>query len=821
MSSHQIFAADLEAALCRVGEWFAGQGWRPFSFQHEVWEAYLRGEGGLIHASTGTGKTFAAWMGPLIEALAEGDSGSDLRVIWVTPLRALANDTVQALRDAADSLGVEWRIEKRTSDTSSSLKARQKRELPSALVTTPESLTVLLSYFGLQERMTGVRAVVVDEWHELMGSKRGVQTELALARLRKLNPELRVWGLSATLGNIEEARNVLCGPGRRGRLVQGELPKAVRIDSLIPEEVDRFPWAGHLGLKMLPAVVSALSESRSVLLFTSTRSQTELWYRALIDARPELAGETALHHGSLDRKTRQWVEDSLGEGRLRCVVSTSSLDLGVDFSPVERVFQVGSPRGVARLLQRAGRSGHQPGAVSRVTCVPAHALELLEFAAARQAAECGDVESRPPVESPLDVLIQHVITIAMGSGFSPDELFEEVRTTFAYRNLDREEFDWAVGFAASGGTSLNAYDVYRRIVEVDGRYIAASDEAAQRHRMSIGTITSDAMITVKYRRGGSLGSVEESFISRLKPGDQFIFAGRTLELLRVRDMKAYVRLGKGGDGAVPRWLGGKMPMSTQLAGSLRALLHEIREGRATAPEVISLAPLLDLQQRWSTVPAPDELLIERTTSREGVHLFFFPFEGRMVHEGLAALISYRLTRFRPITLGISYNDYGFELIGTEDPPLSEALAEDLFSDRDLEGDLEASLNKSEMARRQFREIARVSGLVFQGYPGRSKSAAQLQASAGLIFDVFARHDPENLLLEQARREVLEQQLDEPRLRRALVRLQQARVTVIDTPRISPFAFPIYVDRIRERMSSEKLADRVRKLQLSLEKAAGG
>jgi ATP-dependent helicase Lhr and Lhr-like helicase len=803
-----------------IVRWFESRGWAPFDFQREVWQRYLSGDSGLVHASTGTGKTYAAWLGPVAEALASGDAAAGLQVIWVTPLRALANDTVQALRTPVFDLGLPWRVEKRTGDTSAALKARQKKDLPEALVTTPESLTVLLSYFGLQADFRGLRAVIVDEWHELVGTKRGVLTELALARLRKLNPALRTWGLSATLGNLEDAANCLVGTGsRQPVLVRGELPKEIRIDTLLPDEVERFPWAGHLGLKMLPRVIAELDDSRSVLVFTNTRSQTELWYRALIEARPDLAGIAALHHGSLDRKTRHWVEDSLAEGRLRCVISTSSLDLGVDFSPVDRVFQVGSPKGVARLLQRAGRSGHQPGVVSRVTCVPAHALELIEFAAARRAAERGLIESRPPLEKPLDVLIQHVITMAMGDGFTADDLFDEVRTTRAYRQLTRAEFDWALDFAETGGDSLAAYDVYRRIVSFNGRYMAASDEAAQRHRMSIGTITSDAMITVKYVRGSSLGSVEESFVSRLKPGDQFFFAGRTLELIRIRDMKAYVRLAKTTDGPVPRWLGGQMPLSTQLATSVRDLLDEIARGAADEPEVDAIAPIIDLQRRWSKIPQHGELVVERTTSREGIHLFFFPFAGRMVHEGLAALLSYRISRLRPITFGSSFNDYGFELLSAEDPPLEEAFASDLFSTANLIHDIEQSLNAAEMAKRQFRDIARIAGLVFQGFPGRGKTSAQLQASSGLIFDVFANHDPGNLLLEQARREVLQHQLEEPRLREALERLRTVTVNVIDTPRISPFAFPIYVDRIRQRVSSEKLSERVRRLQAALEKAA--
>ncbi|MEP7066670.1 MAG: ligase-associated DNA damage response DEXH box helicase, partial [Gemmatimonadota bacterium] len=708
-------------------------------------------------------------------------------------------------------------------DTPAAMRARQRKRLPTALVTTPESLSLLLTRDDVREIFADVRAVVVDEWHELLGTKRGVQVELALARVRSLAPRARVWGLSATIGNLEEARDSLLGARSvltTSRIVRGVEPKQVIVDSLIPPVIERFPWAGHLGTQMVPQVVAAIEEGESAIVFTNTRSQTEIWYQAILAARPEWAGTIALHHGSLDRRKRDWVEDGLRRGSLRCVVATSSLDLGVDFSPVDRVVQIGSPKGIARLLQRAGRSGHRPGAISRITCVPTNTLELIEVAAVRDGMRAGAIEARQQVERPLDVLAQHVVTVALGGGFEPAELLAEVRGTRSYAALTDDEWEWTLSFVSSGGAALTAYPDYSKLVAAGSRLVVQDPEIARRHKMAIGTIVGDAHIAVSYLRGGTLGSVEESFIARLSPGDRFIFAGTALEFVRVRDMKAWVRRASSVKGAIPRWAGSRMPLSGELAEMLRGRLGEASRGDFRDPEMEAVRPLLEVQRKWSAIPSPNELLIERVKSREGWHLYFFPFEGRLVHEGLAALLAYRISRLRPITFSMSSNDYGFELLSAVEPPLDDALAADLLSPDNLVADIPASLNATEMAKRQFREIARVAGLVFPGFPRAGKSARQLQATSGLFFDVFRQYDPSNLLLTQAHREVLERQLERSRLGRTLQRIADARVLVTAPPKISPLAFPLWVDRNRERVSSEKLADRIRRMQLSLERAAG-
>ena len=821
-----------------VSDWFASRGWTPFAFQREVWDAYRSGESGLVHAATGTGKTLAAWGAALDEWLAElrplpqpspngkrgrRDRSPALRVLWITPLRALAADTEEALREPLADLGIPWSLESRTGDTSAAIRARQRRRLPTALITTPESLSLLLARSNAAEIFDDLRLVVVDEWHELMGTKRGVMVELALARLRYHQPDVRTWGLSATIGNLEDALRALLGvnaDASRSRIVRGVDPKNVVIDALIPPVIERFPWAGHLGTQMLPQVIAAVEEGETAIIFTNTRSQTEIWYQAMLAERPDWAGTIALHHGSLDRKRREWVEEGLRTGRLRCVIATSSLDLGVDFSPVDRVLQIGSPKGVARLLQRAGRSGHRPGATSRVTCVPTNALELVEIAAARDGVERGTLESRLQMERPLDVLAQHVVTVALGGGFEPDQLLREVRTTRAYATLSDAEWAWVLEFLTYGGDALRAYPEYARITLVDGRYVVTNDEIARRHRMSIGTIVGDAQIGVQYLRGGSLGSVEESFVARLKPGDRFVFAGTPLEFVRVRDMKAWVRRAPNVHGAIPRWAGSRLPLSGQLAALLRERFGEAGQGTLRGPEMSALAPLFAVQRKWSHIPAASELLIEQVKTREGWHLFVYPFEGRLVHEGLSALCAFRLARHAPITFSLASNDYGFELLSAAEPPLEAALGASLFSPDNLVDDINAALNATEMAKRQFRELARVAGLVFPGFPRSGKTARQLQVSSGLFFDVLQRYDPGNLLLSQAAREVLERQLESTRLGLTLRRLSEATIVVKQPRRVTPLAFPLLVDRTRERVSSESIADRIKRMQLALERAAG-
>jgi len=818
--------------MTAVDDWFAARGWTVFPFQRAVWEAALAGESGMLHATTGSGKTYAVWFAALLRAMAapprkDKRKTAGLRVLWLTPMRALAADTLRALSDSTAGLLPGWTIDARTGDTSSAARARQAKRLPEALVTTPESLSLMLSKADAQEQFSLLDMVIVDEWHELMGNKRGVQAQLALARLRNWNPGLVVWGLSATLGNLQRAREVLLGPDTPGTIVEGSLRKEIVVDTLIPANPSRFPWAGHLGIQMLGPVIAEIERHATTLVFCNTRSQAELWYQNMLEARPDWAGLIALHHGSLDKEVRDWVELGLKQGTLKAVVCTSSLDLGVDFLPVERVLQIGSAKGIARLLQRAGRSGHAPGRVSRVTLVPTQSLELLEAAAAIQAVKDRDIESRPVPDKPLDVLVQHLVTVALGGGFTSAALYGEVRTAWSYRDLTPEEWQWALDFVARGGQSLTVYPEYRRVLPDEaGVYRVPDATIGRRHRMGIGTIVSEAMIQVKFQSGGRIGTVEEGFIARLNKGDHFLFGGRVLEFLRVHEMTAYVKRATGARGAVPRWQGGKMPMSSELAHAALEQMRLATEGIFQGPEMEAVRPLLDIQARWSALPTPQRTVIESVHSREGHHLFMYPFAGRSVHIGLASLLSWRVGRMRPATFSIAVNDYGFELLAPEEVPWPDLFAAGtgrdvaLFTTEGLLEDVLASLNATELSQRRFREIARIAGLIFQGYPGQPKSNRQLQASSSLFFEVFRKHDAGNLLLTQAQREVLEQELELKRLRATLEALQARSVSYHETKRATPFGFALMVERFREKLSTEKLSDRVARVLRELEKAAG-
>jgi ATP-dependent helicase Lhr and Lhr-like helicase len=857
-----------------IDAWFKELGWKPFAFQKEVWAAVRSGKSGLLHATTGAGKTYAVWLAAL-QALTPGKVKSGpvsktktnaktntkvitavpLTVLWLTPMRALAADTARALQTSVDALNAldqgccPWTVGARTGDTTASERAAQTRRLPSVLITTPESLSLMLSKADAREALASVRLVVVDEWHELMGNKRGVQVQLALARLRQwqqtpTSAALRIWGMSATLGNLDQAMHTLLGqlcsePAEpMGVLVQGAVPKKLVIDTLLPEQAQRFAWAGHLGLTMLPQVVHEVETSATTLLFTNTRSQAELWFRALLEARPDWAGIIALHHGSLDSSVREWVEAALKSGQLKAVVCTSSLDLGVDFLPVERVLQIGSSKGVARLLQRAGRSGHAPGRPSRITLVPTHSLEIIEAAAARAAVEAGQIEGRAPPQAPLDVLVQHLVTVALGGGFTADALYAEVRSTQAYAQLTPEAWQWCLDFVRQGGPSLAIYPDYRRATPGDdGVWRVDNAQLARRHRQNIGTISSSTSMVVQFfSSGGSaggakLGTIEEGFIARLKTGDCFLFAGRTLELVRVYQMTAFVKRATGKKPAVPRWAGGRMPLSSTLAAAMVLQLEHAAFAMAAgsnlselSPEMARAYPLLEVQQRWSALPTQRDLVAEVLHTREGWHLFIYPFAGRNVHTGLANLMAWRAARVQAGTFSMAVNDYGIELLSASEIDWQNLLIVMLGhtgSQQDLLAEVLASLNASELARRRFRDIARVSGLVYEGHPGERKSARQLQASSQLFYDVFRKYDPSNQLLLQAEQELLQDELDIQRLQDSLHRMQQQSLCVKHLERPTPFSFPLMVERLREQLSNESMAERIARMLQQLELAADG
>ena len=809
-----------------IYNWLDKKGWKPFAFQEETWNYIIEGRSGLVNAPTGCGKTYSVFMGALIKFIDEHPDdwqerkNNGLRLLWITPLRALAKDIGRAMEEALSELNLQWKVGIRNGDTSNAERQKQKRSLPEILIITPESLHILLSGKQHEKYFESLDLIAVDEWHELMGSKRGVQTELAISRIIHANKKKKpmVWGISATIGNLEEARDVLLSPillttdNAKPVTVVATIEKDIEVLPVFPDEVEHYPWSGHLGIKLAHAVLPILEQSRSTLIFINTRGMSEMWYQTLLDLAPELAGTIALHHGSIDRELRIWVEDALHEGKLKAVVCTASLDLGVDFRPVETVIQVGSPKGVARFLQRAGRSGHAPGETSRIYFLPTHSLELMEAAALQDALENREVESKPPLLLCFDVLIQYLCTLAAGDGFDAQKTKEEVSSTFCFREMNDEEWNEVMQFITTGGNALQQYDEYQKIeLEEDGKYRMQGRRNIMRHRLHIGTIVSDAMMKVKWVSGGFVGVIEEWFISKLQPGDVFTLAGRNLELVSIKEMTVQVRKSNAKKSIVPSWMGGRMPLSANLGELLRNKLNQAAESANHHPILKKLSPILDLQQSLSAIPKSDELLIELIETKDGYHLFVHTFEGRLVNEALAAILSWRITRIAPISFTFAMNDYSLELLSDQPIPIDEENIYALFSKENLTEDIYRSVNATEMAKRKFRDISVIGGLIFQGMPGEQKKARHLQSSASLLFNVFMEYDRQNILLKQAFEEVMYQQMEEERLRNLLERISKSKIIIKRPTRLTPFSFPVKVDSMRESMSSEKLEDRIKKM----------
>lgn len=801
--------------------WFQSQSWQPFPFQKETWTAFLQGRHGLLNAPTGSGKTYALWVPIVLDQLKKHPDKKfkpGIKAIWITPLRALSVEIKQAAERLVEGLGIPFEVAIRSGDTTTTERARQNRKMPDLLITTPESLQLLLATKGYPDIFKNCSAIVVDEWHELLGTKRGVQMELALSRMKTICPDLRIWGISATIGNLEQARQVLLGPDsdalKNSVLIKAHLQKKIRVESIIPEKMDSYPWRGHMGFHLIDEVAEIVKKSRTTLIFTNVRSACELWYQRLLDKHPEFAGEIAMHHGSIDKEVRIWVENAIREEKLKAVVCTSSLDLGVDFAPVETIIQIGGPKGVARFIQRAGRSNHKPGKESLIYFLATHAIELVEASALKKAVTENIVEDRIPYLNSWDVLVQYCNTLAVSDGFFPDDIFREVTSTFCYQAMDETHWRWILNFITRGSQSLQAYDEYKKVeIEEDGRYKIHKRSIAMHHRMQIGTIVGDATMQVKFMSGGFIGSVEEWFISKLKPGDVFQFAGRQLELYRVKNMQVLVRKADRKPTKFASWLGGRLALSAQMSELLRQELYSANHGKKS-PELTAMQPIFNRQRKESIVPEADQFLIETFKTREGHHAIFYPFEGRFVHEAMASLLAYRISLLEPITFSLAYNDYGFELLSDKDIDMQSVLDNDLFTPMHVHQDLQTSLNATEMARRKFRDIAVIAGLVFTGYPGKIVKAKHLQSSTQLLFEVFRDYEPDNLLLQQAYRETFEHQLEEGRLIQAMERIQTQEIVWKICEKPTPFSFPIITDRLREKLSSESLADRIAKMTAS-------
>ncbi|MFP5042681.1 ligase-associated DNA damage response DEXH box helicase [Parasediminibacterium sp. JCM 36343] len=842
-----------------VQQWLASKGLKPFTFQEEAWQHIINGQSGLVNAPTGCGKTYAVFLGSIIQFINtypdnyQTQKSNGLQLLWVTPLRALAKDIGRAMEEVIAGLGLQWKVGIRNGDTSTTDRQKQKKNIPEVLIITPESLHLLLAQKGYPEIFKTVKTIAVDEWHELIGSKRGVQVELAISRIVSLCtvdrspltdtpllttddlPLTTIWGISATIGNLEEAKAVLLASLTTHHsplttydlplttydcdsvIVKANLDKKIEIHSIIPDEIEKYPWAGHLGIKLAESIVPIIEKSKTTLVFINTRGMSERWYQTLLDIAPQFAGAIALHHGSMEQELRLWVEDALHTGTLKAVVCTASLDLGVDFRPVDTVIQVGSPKGVSRFLQRAGRSGHQPGETSNIYFLPTHSLELVEAAALKTAIKHNEIESKQPLVLCYDVLTQYLCTLAVGDGFMPDAIFKEVKNTFCFSEITKEEFDALINHITVGGVALQQYDEYKKVeIEENGLHIIKSRRIAMRHRMHIGTIVSDAMMKVKLMSGGYIGVIEEWFISRLETGDVFTLAGRNVELVLIKDMTAFVKKSTAKKSIVPSWMGGRMSLTANLGQVLRETFSEAATGSSQSVELKALQPLFDLQAELSHIPKVNELLIEQIESKDGYHLLVYPFEGRQVHEAMSALLAYRISKTTPITFSIAMNDYGFELLSDQPIPVDDSTVHELFTLENLLADIQRSVNSVEMAARKFRDIAVIGGLIFQGMPGEQKKARHLQSSASLLFKVFSEYDPNNLLLRQAYNEVLSQQMEEQRLRVAMHRILQSTIIIQYPQKLTPLSFPIIADGLnRNNLSSETLENRIKKMQQQL------
>ncbi|WP_108245331.1 ligase-associated DNA damage response DEXH box helicase [Muricauda brasiliensis] len=808
--------------------WFQEQNWKPFPFQKESWNAFLEGKHGLLNAPTGSGKTYALWFPIVLNYIKNNPDyktkhKKGLKAIWITPLRALSQEIKQSAERITQDLGTQMTVGIRTGDTSAKERAKMRTNMPDLLITTPESLQLLLSSKGYEKTFKDCSAIVVDEWHELLGTKRGVQMELGLSRLKTICKELRIWGISATIGNLEQAREVLLGPTspelENSVLVKANLNKKITVKSIIPKKMETFPWRGHLGLHLLDQVVPIINNSKTTLLFTNTRSQCEIWFQKILEKYPEFAGEMAMHHGSINKETRLWVEQAIRNESLKAVVCTSSLDLGVDFAPVETVIQIGGPKGVARFLQRAGRSGHRPGKESVIHFLPTHAIELVEASAMQKAVLNNAVEDRIPYLNSFDVLIQYLTTLAVSDGFYPDDIYPEIKQTFCYQGISDEQWQWLLNFLVMGSQSLKSYDEYKKVeVEEDGKFKVNSRAVAMRHRFQIGTIVGDSTISVRYQKGGYIGSIEEYFISKLSPGDVFTFAGRNLEFIRIKGMAAHVRNSTKRTNKVPSWMGGRLSFSAKMSELLRQELYTAElEFSEQSEEIQALNTMFSKQREESIVPQPHQFLIETFKTRDGYHHMFYPFEGRAIHEGMSSLLAYRISLLAPITCSLAFNDYGFELLSDREINIQEVLDNNLFTPEYMLSDLQKSLNSNEMARRKFRDIAVISGMVFTGYPEKGIKMKHLQSSSELLFDVFRDFEDDNLLYQQAYTETFEHQLEEGRMRLALERIAQQEIVWKQCSQPTPLSFPIITDRLREKLSNEKLADRIERMITKLTK----
>ena len=767
--------------------WFAGRGWTPRPHQLALLDAAARGEHVLLLAPTGGGKTLAGFLPSLVDLA--GTPRDGLHTLYISPLKALAVDIARNLTAPVAEMGLPITIETRTGDTPVNRRQRQRERPPNLLLTTPESLTLLLSVPDAPEMFAGLSAIVVDEAHALAGTKRGDQLALCMSRLGTLAPAARRVGLSATVAHPDLLRAWISPTAKADdvRLIQTKGGAAPVFELQLPE--GRLPWGGHMGLASAPEIYRRIEAAGVTIVFVNTRAQAELIFAALWRLN-EAALPIAMHHGSLEIGLRRKVEAAMAEGRLRGVVATASLDLGIDWGDVDQVIQVGAPKGVSRLLQRVGRANHRMDEPSRAVLVPANRFEVVECVAATEAVEAGDLDGEPPRPGGLDVLAQHVLAMACAAPFRPDDLYAEVTRAGPYAALTRRDFDDVVGFVEDGGYALAAYDRFRRLFrDAEGLLHIRGQAAARQLRMNLGTIVEQPLLKVRLRGGGVLGEVEEYFVSTLEPGDCFLFGGQVLRYERLDPAAIIVSRGGEGEPRVPVYGGSRMPLTTYLASRVRAILHDPRRWKHL-PEPVK--EWLRLQRLKSELPPRDGLLVETFPRGGKWFLVAYTFEGKLAHQTLGMLVTKRMERLGMGPLGYVGTDYVLAIWSAFEPKDVAALfTEDILGD-----EMEEWLAESSMLRRTFRNIATIAGLIEKTHPGAEKSGRQMTMNSDLIYDVLRRHQPDHILLRATRAEAAQGLTDIARIATLLARVQ-GRIRHRALKQVSPLAVPALIEEGRE------------------------
>ncbi len=774
-----------------LADWFAARGWRPHAHQLAMLEAARAGQSALLIAPTGGGKTLAGFLPSLVD-LISGDAPEDgLHTLYISPLKALAVDIHRNLEVPIAEMALPIRAETRTGDTPQSKRQRQRKKPPHMLMTTPESLALLLSYEDAPEIFASLQCVILDELHAIEDNKRGDLLALGLSRLQALAPHVRRVGLSATVADPDRLRRWFSTTANADdvELVLGV--DGAEPDVAVLETGARLPWSGHMGAHAVPEIYDLLKDGGTTLVFVNTRAQAEIVFQELWRLNEDNL-RIALHHGSLAVEQRRKVEAAMVRGELDAVVATSSLDLGVDWAAVDLVVQVGAPKGATRLLQRIGRANHQLDNPSRAVLVPANRFEVLECRAALDAIAAHTLDGVPERPGGLDVLAQHILGAACAGPVDRDALFEQVRTAGPYAGLTREDYDDVFGFVATGGYALGAYDRFKRLFrKSDGLYEITSKTAIRDYRMNVGTIVEAPTLKVRLGRGRVLGEVEESFVNHLTEGDTFIFAGRLLEFVELRETSVITRPGKGDAPAVPAYVGGRLPLSTHLADRVRTILSDPKTWSGLPEQV---AEWLEVQRWRSLLPSRDGLLVESFPRGNKHYLVAYCFEGRNAHQTLGMLLTKRMERAGLNPLGFVATDYVIGVWSTRS--VEAADMESLFSEDMLGDDLEAWMAESSMLKRTFRNVAVIAGLIQRRHPGEEKSRRQVTFNSDLIYDVLRTHEPNHVLLRATRADAASGLTDVRRLAGMLARVK-GKITHRHLDRVSPLAVPILLEIGRE------------------------